>query len=216
MTVLGLFGLLLATASAPAGGLKMTFIGNAAVHVTDGKTAFVTDFPYRSGAFGYMTYDMKRVPPLEGAAVLITHPHADHFAPELFQARPMKLFGPPRLARAVRGGQEVPSGLPLRHGDFEIQGIPTPHGDIEHFSYLVTHRGRKIYFSGDTDSDEALLKMRGLDVAFVSPWVLFSVAKAGKRVDAKRIVVYHHRADQTKPPYPGSIVPKQGQVFTIP
>jgi L-ascorbate metabolism protein UlaG (beta-lactamase superfamily) len=217
MSLFGLLALSLAAAQAPSSGeLKMTFIGNAAVHVTDGKTAIVTDFPYRPGAFGYMTYDMRRVPRLDGAAALITHAHADHFAPELFRARPMKLFAPPQLARAVPGAQEVTAGKPLRHGDFEIQAIPTPHGDIEHFSYLVTSRGRKLYFSGDTESDEALLKMRGLDVAFVSPWLLFGVAKAGKRVDAKQIIVYHHRADQTKPPYPGSVVPKQGEVFSVP
>jgi L-ascorbate metabolism protein UlaG (beta-lactamase superfamily) len=221
MTNAGLLAWLLAAAaaSAPAGQLKMTFIGNAAVHLTDGQTTLVTDFPYRSGAFGYMTYEMKRLPPLEGAAVLITHAHADHFAPELFRPRAMKLIGPPQLARAVPGGQEAAPGKPVRHGDFEILAFVTPHGQVEkveHSSYLVTWRGRKLYFSGDTESDEALLKMRGLDVAFVSPWLLFGAAKNGKRVDAKKIIVYHHRADQTKPPYPGSVVPKQGEVFTIP
>lgn len=217
--MLWMLALLLATAPAPAGDLKITFIGNAAVHVTDGKSTLVTDFPYRSGAFGYMTYDMKRLPPMDGAAVLITHAHADHFAPELLQARPMKLLGSPGLARAIPGGQELTPGKPFRYGNFEILAFPTPHGQtekIEHFSYLVTWQGRKLYFSGDTESDETLLKMRGLDVAFVSPWLLFGAAKAGKRVDAKKIVVYHHRADQTKPPYPGSVVPKQGDVFTVP
>jgi L-ascorbate metabolism protein UlaG (beta-lactamase superfamily) len=42
-----LLAILLAATSAPAADLKVTFIGNAAVHVTDGKAALVTDFPYR-------------------------------------------------------------------------------------------------------------------------------------------------------------------------
>ena len=219
MTLLLTILLATATTPPPTADLRLTFIGNAAVHVTDGKTTLVTDFPYRSGAFGYMTYDMKRLPPMDGAAALITHAHADHFAPELLQARPMKLLGPPQLARAVPGGQALTPGQPFRFGNFEILAFPTPHGQtekIEHFSYLVTWQGRKLYFSGDTESDDALLNMPGLDVAFVSPWVLFAAAKAGKRVDAKKIVVYHHRADQTKPPYPGSVVPKQGETFTVP
>jgi hypothetical protein len=58
--------------------------------------------------------------------------------------------------------------------------------------------------------------MRGLDVAFVSPWLLSGAAKQGKRVDAGKIVVYHHRADQTKPPYAGSVVPRQKDTFSIP
>ena len=213
-----LLTILLATATAPppTADLKVTFIGNAAVHVTDGKTTLITDFPYRPGAFGYMSYDIGRVPTGgENTAVLITHAHADHFAPELLRGRPWKLYGP-QFARAVAGGQVLTPGKPALYGDFEILPIVTPHGDIEHYSYLVTWRGRKLYFSGDTESDEALLRMQGLDAAFVSPWLLFGVAKAGKRVDAKKIVVYHHRADQTKPPYPGSVVPKQGDTFSVP
>lgn len=52
MSLFATFFLLAATAAAPAGELKFTFIGNMAFHVTDGKTTLVSDFPYRSGAFG--------------------------------------------------------------------------------------------------------------------------------------------------------------------
>jgi hypothetical protein len=40
-------------AGAPdAAGLEIRFIGNMAFSITDGKTTLLTDFPYRSGAFG--------------------------------------------------------------------------------------------------------------------------------------------------------------------
>ena len=37
--------------------ISITFIGNAGFHMTDGKTNIYFDFPYKSGAYGYMTYD---------------------------------------------------------------------------------------------------------------------------------------------------------------
>ena len=213
-----LLAILLAATSAPAGELKFTFIGNAAFHVTDGKTTLVSDFPYRSGAFGYMTYDLARIPPVGEGIALITHDHADHFAPELYRGPllSLKVFATPQVARAFPGGQGLMPGRPARFRDVEVLAFATPHGPIAHYSYLVTWRGRKLYFSGDTESDQNLLAMRGLDVAFVSPWLLSGVTKQGKRIDARKIVVYHHRADQTKPPYPGSFVPRQRDTFSIP
>ena len=36
---------------------EIEFIGNAAFRITDGTTTLLTDFPYRSGASGYMSYE---------------------------------------------------------------------------------------------------------------------------------------------------------------
>ena len=42
--------------------LTARFIGNMAFAITDGKTTLYTDFPYESGAFGYMSYDFASLP----------------------------------------------------------------------------------------------------------------------------------------------------------
>jgi L-ascorbate metabolism protein UlaG (beta-lactamase superfamily) len=219
-----LLALLLAAASpTPAGQLRFTFIGNEAFHVTDGTTTLVSDFPYRSGAFGYMTYEPAAVPPATGGILLISHAHADHFAPELYQGPllSMKIVAPPAVAPALPGAQAPEPGRPARFGEIEILAYATPHGTpqgggIAHYSYLVTWRGRKVYFTGDTESNENLLAMRGLDVAFVTPWLLAGLAESGKRIDARKVVVYHHRADQKAPPYPGVVLPRQRETFSIP
>ncbi|MCI0415294.1 hypothetical protein L0222_21180, partial [bacterium] len=41
--------------------LEFRFIGNMAFAISDGKVTLYTDFPYESGAFGYMKYDLKDV-----------------------------------------------------------------------------------------------------------------------------------------------------------
>ena len=46
---------------AETGKLSARFIGNAAFEITDGEFTLLTDFPYQSGAFGYMTYDPAEV-----------------------------------------------------------------------------------------------------------------------------------------------------------
>ncbi len=52
------------------------------------------------------------------------------------------------------------------------------------------------YFTGDTESPQALLAARHLDVAFVSPWL------------------YHHESGQRVPECgQGCTVPRQGDVL---
>jgi L-ascorbate metabolism protein UlaG (beta-lactamase superfamily) len=101
-------------------------------------------------------------------------------------------------------------------GPLAIRPIRTPHAGLEHYSYRVSWHGRDLYFTGDTDDSSALLDQKGLDVAFVSPWLLDSVLKRGKRVDAKQVVVYHHEPGIRQSPYAGAKVPTQGERWTLP
>jgi L-ascorbate metabolism protein UlaG (beta-lactamase superfamily) len=93
-------------------------------------------------------------------------------------------------------------------GTLRIDPLETPHAGIGHNSYLVTWHGRRLYFSGDTDDATTLLGTKQLDVAFVSPWLY---KRAAGRIDARRIMIYHHTASEQVTGCTGSCaVPRQG------
>jgi L-ascorbate metabolism protein UlaG (beta-lactamase superfamily) len=202
------------TAPEPA-RLEVRFIGNMAFAITDGKTTLFTDFPYQSGAFGYMRYDTAAVSPAPDALCLITHGHADHFDPELFGQMGAALIGPPSLSASVKSERAIPFAPSMAYRDIRIEAFRTPHGEIEHYSYLVTWHGLRLYFTGDTHRPEKLLAARDLDAAFVSPWLIEEVASRKGRIDARRLVVCHHKTGEAIADLQQRLVPKQGQSFTI-
>jgi len=172
--------------------LTMTFIGNMAFRLSDGLLTVYTDFPYRPGYAGYMEYDPSGVTVEPGSFCLITHEHLDHWDPERFlRLQDVRVIAPPAITRGLPPDRVFRWGDSIRLRDVEILPIKTPHTDAHH-SYRVEWRGRSLYFTGDTDSTEALLAQRHLDVAFVSPWLLRRAADQGGRIDADLVVVYHH------------------------
>ncbi len=194
--------------------LEVEFIGNMAMRLTDGLDTMYTDFPYRSGAAGYMEYSRDALDAVEQGVTLITHEHADHWDARAFARTKLKLIAPPAIAAAIEPDRVLPWGDSIRYGGIEVQPVATPHTDA-HVSYRVLWGGRRLYFSGDTESTEAILQERDLDVAFVSPWLLRTVLGAGQAIDADLIVVYHHLADEDVPTGPGIHVPTQRGRFII-
>lgn len=207
--------LLGSTASAAAAPLRARFIGNAAVEITDGQFTLLTDFPYQSGAFGYMKYDPAAVAPRGKSVCLITHAHKDHFAGDLAKRIGCKVVGPPSVVKRAAGQPAVtPSGT-IREGPLTITAVPTRHGAVEHNSYLVEWNGLRLYFTGDTESTAELARQERLDVLFVSPWLMMS-AKTSKSLPAARsLVVYHHRDGELFDCAP-CIVPRPGDDLPLP
>jgi L-ascorbate metabolism protein UlaG (beta-lactamase superfamily) len=206
---------LVAGARVEPGELTATFIGNSAFHVTDGEVAILADFPYLSGAFGYMQWSPAQVPKRPSPLCLFTHGHRDHFAPDQVPAFCDIVVGP-ALAAREGGVRTLALEKAIRWKGLTIRAIATPHASVEHVSYLVEWQGQRLYFSGDTQRTEELLESPDLDVAFVNPWLLEAVAKAGARVDARLIVMCHHKPGSAVPPLSNGIVPTQGQVLTLP
>ena len=206
-----------APASAPAAAPKLQaqFIGNMAFAITDGKTVIYTDFPYESGAFGYMSYDFARIPKAPGSLFLITHGHKDHFDPALFAKMDGKVIAPPKLAATLPAARVIPFAPKMTYRDITVESYPTPHGDTDHASYLVTWHGLRLYFTGDTESTDQLLAMKNLDDAFVSPWLLEKVAQKKGRIDARTVICYHHRGDEKIPDVQNPIVPRPGAVLAL-
>jgi L-ascorbate metabolism protein UlaG (beta-lactamase superfamily) len=217
---LGLVGILVAglgaapPAPASAGELRATFIGNMAFHITDGRVAVLIDFPYQSGAFGYMQWSEAMVPKGPAPLCLISHSHDDHFAPRRARDFCAMVLGPKDVVSAS-GVTALALGTDVAWEGLSIRPQATPHDGVEHYSYLVVWGGRRLYFTGDTDDTAALLGARGLDVAFVSPWLLKAVAGQGKKIDAAQVVVYHHKTGEVVPEIQGRLLPRQGDVLGL-
>lgn len=194
--------------------LRVTFIGNAAVEITDGEWTLVSDFPYRSGAFGYMEYDTAAVRPSGPVLALITHGHDDHFDRARFAGLGWALVGPPSVTAGLDGVVPLDAGRAV-FGPVHVQAFPTPHGDVPHFSYLVEWHGARFFFSGDTGDPGPLVAATELDVAFVTPWLGAELRALDAHVDARRIVVYHHRNGESVA-CDGCVVPRQRYTLRIP
>lgn len=197
------------------GELRAQFIGNMAFHITDGRTSLLTDFPYESGYSGYMEWTKDLVPRTnEHTICLVTHGHRDHFAREAFASMTAKLVGPKEVVRGFEG-RSLPLSPRIEYRNLVIEPVSTEHGDREHYSYRVTWNGLRIYFTGDTDDVEPLLREKDLDVAFVSPWLLEAARQRGAKIGATRVVVYHHAQQYMGPDYQGRVLPEQGETLVL-
>ena len=65
----------------------------------------------------------------------------------------------------------------LVHGAMHIQAIRTESAQTEHYSYVIDWGGKKIYLSGDTGDIEHLATLPEVDIAFITPWLLKTLAK---------------------------------------
>ena len=197
--------------------LEARFIGNMSFAITDGATTLMTDFPYESGYSRYMTYTASEIRSSTTTTLsLITHRHRDHWEPSLFLKTNWKVAGPKDVTASLPADRVVPVMPRFTFAALTIEALETPHAGIGHYSYIVTWHGRRMYFSGDTDSAESLLAARGLDVAFVSPWQYRTALGKGGRIDAKHVVIYHHQSgEQVAECAAGCTQPQQGQTIRI-
>lgn len=201
----------------PAQSLQARFIGQMAFSITDGTVTLITDFPYQVGYAGAPPFaDRELQTSTRPTLALITHRHLDHWEPALFSKTNWKVVAPPDAMERIKSDRAVPLSSRIEFGPMVVEPFETPHARIGHYSYIVTWHGKRLYFSGDTESPDSLLAAKGLDVAFVSPWQFQSARRRGGTIDATRVVIYHHEAGQQLPGCTGScLVPKQGETLDI-
>jgi len=207
-----------AAAGEEPGVLEFTFVGNEAFLITDGEITLATDFPYRPGFMSYMKYDFEAVRPRGVVLCLLTHGHFDHFDFVIFRNHSWAIIGPASVAYGQTGydATVVDNEDPITWETITVEPHATPHANMGHYSYLVTWHGVRIYVPGDTELTGPILAAKDLDVAFVTPWLLNNIREKGARIDAKRVVVYHHRSGEKIEPYQDCVVPAQGYTFEIP
>lgn len=206
--------------SADAGELKFTFIGNMAFHISDGETTLLSDFPYKSGAYGYMDYDMEKVPEVRGGLHLITHFHSDHWNVRLFREmnQRTKIIAPPGITERLKKKRVIPFSTTesMKYNGISVKAIEMPHKLApEHFSYLVTWHGKRLYFMGDTETPADILKQTDIDVLFISPWVIRTIERQNLSLDAKELVMYHQKLGEEVVPFQNYRRMTEGETFSI-
>jgi L-ascorbate metabolism protein UlaG (beta-lactamase superfamily) len=183
--------------------LAVRLVGNAAVQITAGALTLVTDFPYRSGAFGDMTYPASALQMSGNVLTLITHRHDDHVDLEALNGLGWRAVGPQEVTRQLPPSSVVlASEAATIDAHLKIEALPTPHANVEHVSTVVEWHGRRFYFSGDTEDPATVLVLKRLDIAFVTPWIYGAVRSRAARIDAERVVIYHHKAGERCQPAP--------------
>lgn len=169
--------------------IKIKFIGNCGLHMTDGELNIYSDFPYKSGAYGYMNFDESELDSIkENSIFLFTHKHADHYSGKNMRRTLRKKggqkFGPSNIKKLKEFAKINP--------DFEIETFKTKHRfSFNHYSYLITWHGKRIFLSGDTESAETIGEIKKMDIAFLPTWILNDAHEKKITIDANKIGVYH-------------------------
>lgn len=196
--------------------IKIRFIGNCGLHMTDGELNVYVDFPYESGAYGYMEYDSEELGAVkENSIFLFTHTHNDHHSKtalkEILKSKGGEKFTQWNLSKLRKLGDTI-SG-------FSIEPLKTKHRfTIRHCSYLITWHGKRIYLSGDTESAETIGMQEDIDLAFVPSWILLNAQENDIDIDAKRFAVYHLYPDEmfeNEMPKNVELMEEQGEMVLV-
>lgn len=165
--------------------------------MTDGITNFYIDFPYKSGAHGYMEFDESELDRINKDAIFIfTHKHADHYSKKnlkkVTSRKDKKIFGISNISELEELGKTIEN--------FDIKAYKTKHAffgiPFRHYSYLITWHGKKIYISGDTTNPKTIGEMKNIDLAFVPYWILKNAKEQNIAIDSKMFAVYHLYPEQ--------------------
>jgi L-ascorbate metabolism protein UlaG (beta-lactamase superfamily) len=196
--------------------IKIKFIGNCGLYMTDGNMNIYFDFPYKSGAFNYMEYDSAELDSIkENSIFVFTHKHPDHYA----SRRMRKVIRKKQGQKYGKWNIDMLEQLSDTTADFSIQAIETNHSlSFKHYSYLMTWHGKKIYISGDCETADTILTMTDLDWAFVPTWIVVDAIEKEKEIDAKMIGVYHLYPTQivnNGKPEKYKILENQGEVISL-
>lgn len=172
--------------------IKIEFLGNCGLYLTDGKTNIYTDFPYKSGAHGYMEFNELELDSIkENSIFIFTHKHSDHYSKKnlkrIIKEKGGKKYGVSNISEL----EELNNTL----NDFEIKAFKTKHKvfgvNFKHYSYLITWHGKRVYLSGDTTNPETIGKVKNMDLAFIPFWLYENAKDQNIGIEANEIGIYH-------------------------
>ena len=178
------------TGSAQINTITVRFIGNCGLYMSDGELDVYVDFPYKSGAFGYMEYPDPEIDSIRPKAThIFTHRHPDHYRKKLVKKLTGTVYGPWKVKKKRRADLSAPA---YSAAQFSLETFRTKHRFARHhYSYLITWHGQRIFLSGDTEGAETIGQVKDLDLAFVPSWVMQDALEKQIDIDAERFAVYH-------------------------
>lgn len=144
--------------------MNITWFGESGFLLEDDRYSILID-PYFTDSLGEKYPEKCRLLPVNPEwlkrsydLALFSHCHIDHADPatirKLNQTSPRLLLAGPPSVRKTLGKQPFffelfPKGC-VDFGDFHIRALPAVHSDCYALGYEIVHKGRKLYFSGDT------------------------------------------------------------------
>jgi len=197
--------------------IRIKFIGNCGLYMTDGRLNVYVDFPYKSGAYNYMEYDIAQLDSIKDNSIfLFTHRHADHYSKKLVSRLKGKVYGPWKVPEKTRLDPDRLSDS-IRY--FSVQAFKTKHRFcFGHYSYLITWHNKKIFISGDTENADVIGQISGIDWAFVPSWFLIDAREKNMKPDVDKVALYHmYPKEKINVQTPDIILlQKQNEVISIP
>ena len=160
---------------------------------------------------------MEDIPEIKDGVSLITHFHRDHWDKSLFEQMDLHIIAPPKLMESLGTEKKTRFADKMVFKDLSVEATATPHRFApEHFSYLVTWHGLRLYFPGDTETPEFMLPLKDIDIMFISPWLIRTIERQDLSLDAKILVVYHQKIGEEIPPFQGYKRLAGGDTFVVP
>ena len=196
--------------------IKIKFIGNCGLYLTDKNSNIYVDFPYKSGAHNYMEYDKSEIDNVkENSTFIFTHKHADHYSKSLLNKMKGNKYGPWNIKEIKKIENSI--------SDFTIESFKTQHKvfgiSFEHYSYLIVWHNKRIFISGDTENADTVAKINNIDWLFAPSWLITDAKEKNLTIDAEKIGVYHLYPNEkvtNSKPEKYLILDKQGEEITIP
>lgn len=191
--------------------IKIRFIANTGLYMTDGHSNIYIDFPYKSGFSIYSKYDRSEITNIKDSSVFIfTHKHPDHYSRKVKKLKG-KRYGPWNIKEMEQLGRSIQN--------FSIVVFKTKHKfSFHHCSYLITWHGKKIFINGDAEDAGTVSKISNMDWAFLPGWTMMNVIRAKIKIDAKMVGIYHiGPKDHVNSDDPKiHVMDKQGEIITLP
>ena len=196
--------------------IKIKFIGNCGLYLTDGNSNLYIDFPYKSGAHNYMEYDKSEIDNVkkENSTFIFTHKHADHYSKSILNKMEGNKYGPWNIDQIEKIKNSIPN--------FTIESFKTEHKvfgiSFKHYSYLIVWHNKRIYISGDTENADTVSKINKIDWLFAPVWLLSDAKEKNIKIDAEKIGLYHiGQKDNITTKNPKiHLLNKSGEIIIIP